>query len=361
MDICFRLLTDSDLPAVVALNKAQYGSDFFTDEKWFRWRFFKGDKDSFLIGSFDGDRLVGLTGLTIAPYYCNETICRIGLTESSLVNPEFRHHLLRRDDGLKSIFQVLLEEMHKTAIARHCDAIIGFPNPSSFPVFTGQFEYSHPGNLDFAFMPISSKAIAGFMSHPVFRKLRSLLPIADAFYRMIKIRNRKSRFTCEKIDSPVHGAPFQAGFTLQRTQQYLHWRLATNPAGYECCGCHNGDRPAGCCYWKTSLTLDRESGRQLLTTKIVDLWVDETRGGIEAASALLGSVRESAQKAGSAFVFSSMITNNMRRRWFTRNGFIWMKNRLFTKKIHIVTKKLGAVELPPLSQWHIGMLDNDII
>jgi hypothetical protein len=361
MDITIRAIQEHELDAVVTLNRNEYGEAFFTNTDWYRRRFFDKLIRGILIGAFKNDRLIGHTGLTVSPYLCHGKICNIGLTESSLIDPEFRLRLIRDTNNLKSIFQLLLESMHTEALNFNCDAVIGFPNSSSYPVFINQFDYTMYGYYDFAFMPIDFKACIELKNNSILHMLKPFMPLAQCIYNTIKIRKPHSTHTCNSRMHLGTTSPVDTPFTLERPKAYLQWRLITNPVNYKCCTCYKKNTPVGCCYWKTNSTLDNESGKKLFFTKIVDLWIDNSENRKTIATSLLHHVRESAINAGSAFIFSCLKTNPEGRSWFTHNGFFWFSDSFFSKKIPVVVKTFGSLNIPPLSDWHISMIDNDII
>lgn len=361
MRIDIKTLTNQDLNDVVALNIKQYGNTLFTNNEWYRWRFFSKTIPGVMLGAYHGNRLIGTTGLTIAPYKCNDEIRMVGLTESSLIDPEFRYNLVRNSDSIKTIFQLLIERMHETAVILKCDAIIGFPNSNSFPVFIDQFAYEHYGYFDFALMPLNLSVLEEFSDKFFLKFISPLFPIFEKVYQVIKISRNESTELCKNI-IPLFGKDSpQALFTLKRTDVYMQWRVVSNPLMYEYCSSYINGKLTGYCCWKTSIMCNYENGRKIKATRIVDLWVDEATASQKTVSGLLNAVLNSAIETGSALIFTSIKTCKDRQNWFSKNGYIWMKKRFFSKKIPIIIKKFNQFELPSISHWHLCMIDNDII
>jgi hypothetical protein len=372
MIIEYRLALEEDIPAIVNLNKEVYGDDFFTNTDYFRWRFFSPfQKESFIVGAFEGALCVGMTGLCISRYVQKGTTRKVGVLVSSVIRPKYRYILERYEDSLKTMYDVIIAKVEDIARERKCDALIGFPNDKSYPFFVNNFGYSLEGYLDFLFYPLYCGKIFkafGLNIPGISTALGFLLDLVIKLSR-IRLNVKKNRIQTAPINNPLFEKDL---LQIQRGQDrieavkdalYFQWRfIDPKILGYEHAKVIINDSVQGYIIWKTGSSIDRKTGKKITCTKLVDYYIIPGSNSSTVFPALVKEMLISAKNQHSTFVYSSVKLPKTDISLIKKAGFIFLRGSFFGKKMPMVMKRVSSnLSARGISDWRLTMSDNDIV
>jgi len=372
MDITLRIAEEKDIPAIVALNKEQYGEDFFTNDEYFKWRFFNlKQHDSFLVCAFDVEKLVGATGISGSIYVYKKNTIKVGLVASSVIKKQYRLTLIRIGSTLSTIYGALLREAERLSIERNCALLIAFPNKNSLPHFLEQCSYSQDGYIDFLFYPLNFHQLLRNRGIAIPIILPWISKIAETVFRIFTSARIKlsSRFEFRQIlDIHAVGSMWRTNMpgsvmAMKRDDDFFNWRFLNNSyLNYEILGAFENDKLCGYIVWKSGKSIDRTSNTHCVCTKLIDFYFDSSDNTAAIIHGLIGEMIYRARKQNSLFVYSTIKVQEDLLKELRKSGFFFLNSNLFGKKIPLVKKQLSALcEIPPMAEWYITMADNDIV
>ena len=368
MQLLLKICEESDLKAVVELNIEEYSPDFFTNNRHFKRNFINvKTPDSFLLCAYEGNLLIGTTGMIISRYFYKGKTIKLALISNSLIRKSCRFKLIREEEGLKTIYAKLLERSEEIAKERGCVAAFAFPNQNSFPHLVRNLGYKFIDKLDLLFLPINLAKLVKIR----YPKLVLINKIAGSFLSLfydithfgIKRNWKYSLYSISNLDDIEklwQRNPADKNLTLLRDRVYFEWRLAQED--YNCLGIFKGNTIEGYIVWRSRGMIDRRINKTYNCAAIIDFWFNEDFIKSNGLGGAIYEIKEKAKSQGALFIFSFVKLPKHIQKIFEKSGFLFFKKGLLEKKIPLVVKELeDSFRFPEIESCFLTMADNDII
>jgi len=346
-----------------------YGDHFHCHDDYFRWRFFNESRpQSFLAGAFDEGQLIGTTAVSVSTFVCkqsgNEANLNVivGHVISVLIQKKYHFTLMRKKKQLQTINGGLYQFVEDEAQKRGCTIFYCFPNANSYKAFVDQFNYSFVRHTDFLFLPTRASELLRYRGLKNSLVSLTIGRIIDMLYYFFKIGIPYSgkKYIVKPLENynAVEAILPSSNFYSRRTRELLQWRIDDSPMKYETLGCYQKDILAGYAIFKTSTDVDRDTGKKLLTTKLVDFYFSTPCVG----KRILKSIVLHAQNNNSACIFTPIISSESILKTSNRSGFLIMRKGLFGKQLPLVIKSFNIKpEVLKNTSMHLSLFDNDIV
>jgi hypothetical protein len=344
----FRLATHDDLPAMLALRRAAYGSSItWDDERYLRWRYALDGSEGFgqMFIVKIGDRVAGVIGAECVKLIRGSKSDNSMSLMDVLVDPSLE------DAGLGVWLNM--------AVFERCSLIFEIgANQNSLGTIDRLYHrlpnrtcYSYPLKLDgYLERHIRMNWLASAFAVPLNAALYFARVVAfPASSGRWQFRNLQ-RFD-ESVES-VFTARANAAVCVERSARWLNWRLFDNPrSSCEVIGAYHGERLEGYIAFRR-----RNANGKLHTIEIVD-WLVIDRRSRNLIRRLLSEVVRRAVQGNAEFVRATMLAAP-EGRILRALGFIQQSNEYLTAALHVEDKTAYA-DLFDGSRWFLTDANTD--
>jgi GNAT superfamily N-acetyltransferase len=314
-----------------------------------RWQYFDNPtSERFVDFALCNERLAAI--YAAQPAFARVCGARVLAAQSvdTLVDADFRG---------RSLFTNMAEAVYQSVRERGGAFVYGFPNASSAPGFFQKLGWVSLDPVPFLVRPLRTGFFASKLR--LGRWLRTLpdwrLPI-----RVPKLEAGQELRPMMEIGPELNAlwSRFASNVTVavDRSPEYLKWRLAKPGERYECLGVFEATRLIAFCAYTT---VEKHGGR---IGYVIELLHDPDHG--DAGAALLGECVRRMAADGADAILAWCFEHSPNARAYRRQGFLRLPERLRPIELHVGVRPLDESLRSVLSNrrnWYISYCDSDTV
>ena len=237
----------SEIDKLVKLIKSEY-SGIVSSRRYIKWQYYDNPAGKAIIKIAKNirDEIIGIYAVIPYLYIKNQKEILGSLSVNTLTHKDYR--------GL-GIFQTLAKEVFVECKKRGVGFTIGFPNPTSHPIFINKLNFLSWGVAKLFIFPVKiSTLLPGFLPHLIKSFLSSLISFFIFIYHKIYYtEDIQSEYEIREIDELTK---YESSFiqlenkvkklVVKRNIAYLKWRYSNNPKHkYTIIGAFKGNKLHG--------------------------------------------------------------------------------------------------------------------
>lgn len=337
---------DSDLAAFKSCFENNGGS---RDLDVLRWQYIENPTRELLVD-------LGMSGAQVAAIYAVQPTfahvrgqrCLAAQSVDTLVDTDFRG---------QGLFTELASTVYQRVRDRGGAFVYGFPNANSAHGFFNKLGWSSLDPLPFLVRPLRTRFLASKLPT---RRLLSRLPDVRLPMRAPTLRPGQ---TIELVTD--FGPDYQdlwetfsadVGVSVDRTAEYMNWRLAKPGESYVCLGVRESGRLSAFCAYKV---VDKHGGRIGYVLELLHQLGDDATG-VALLRESLGAMATDGADAVLAWSFRHSPNYGP----YAKAGFLPLPPRLRPIELHFGVRPLDESLGPTLrdrSNWYISYCDSDTV
>lgn len=314
-----------------------------------RWQYLENPSNELLVGlAVSGERLAAI--YAVQPAYVRVQGVRRLAAQSvdTLVDADFRG---------RGLFTTMADSVYRRAAEREGAFVYGFPNANSAPGFFKKLGWLSLDPVPFLVRPLRTAFLASKL--PLGRWSQRLpdlrLPI-----RRPKLRKSQELRPMTELGSEVDDLwnrfAADVAVAVDRSVEYLRWRLRKPGERYECLGVYEAERLVAFCAYTT---VDKHGGR---VGYVIELLHEPERA--ESGSALLAECLERMESAGADAVLAWCFSHSPNAKAYSRAGFWPLPKKLRPIELHLGVRPLDGSLSDLLSRrenWYVSYCDSDTV
>lgn len=146
---------DPDFGRLILLTESTYPGSEIAHPLYLTWEYRQNPDGHAMIRVAEKDsRIIAQYVVIPRSYRIAGKAMKGSLSLNTLTHPDFRG---------AGLFRKLAEQLYEDCAGAGIGITIGFPNPASFPVFTGRLGFHHAGRVPFYFKPLNSGSLLARM------------------------------------------------------------------------------------------------------------------------------------------------------------------------------------------------------
>lgn len=314
-----------------------------------RWQYLQNPTRELLVDlAFSDQRIAGI--YAVQPAFVSVRGERMLAAQSvdTLVDADFR--------GL-GLFTRMANSVYRRVREREGAFVYGFPNSSSAPGFFNKLGWLSLDPVPFLVRPLRTSFLVSKL--PFVRRL-SRLPDLSVPIRAPKLSATQELRRVTDFDSDLEALwerfARDVVVAVDRSPQYLRWRLGKPGERYECLGIFEAGQLVAFC---AHTTVDKHGGR---VGYVIELLHDPGRH--ETGAALLGESLRRMAADGADAVLAWTFGHSHNARTYSRVGFMPLPEKLRPIELHIGVRPLDESLTEVLSDrrnWYISYCDSDTV
>lgn len=314
-----------------------------------RWQYLENPtRERFVDFAISEERLAAI--YAVQPAYVQVGNARLLAAQSvdTLVDSDFRG---------RGLFTKMAERVYQQVLDHGGAFVYGFPNANSAPGFFGKLGWVSLDPVPFLLRPLRTAYLASKL--PLARRVRGLpdLPVpiwtpslrkGQAVRRVDDIGPEVSELWMRFISKET--------VAVERSADYLKWRLAKPGERYECLGVFDGARLIAFC----AFTVVQKHGGTL--GYVLELLHEPDHFGAGAALLAESLKRMAAQGVDAALAWCFGHSPNAKV--YRRAGFVTLPEALRPIELHVGVRPLDESLRPLVSErrnWYISYCDSDTV
>ena len=314
-----------------------------------RWQYLENPTDELLVSlAMSDDTLAAIYAVQPARVRLEGSRRLAAQSVDTLVDSEFRG---------RGLFTTMADAGYRRTRDAGGAFVYGFPNGNSAPGFFGKLGWLSLDPVPFLVRPLRTAFLASKLPlGPLGKKLPDLrLPVG----RYTPRANQELRALTElgqEIDSLWERFSREVLVAVDRSAEYLRWRLRKPGECYECLGLYEDDTLAAFCAFTT---VDKHGGR---IGYVVELLHEPGRPDVGATLLAEGLKRMAA--SGADAVLSWSFPHSPNRAAYSRLGFLPLPERLRPIELHVGVRPLDeslADLLGRRESWYLSYCDLDTV
>ena len=257
----------------------------------------------------------------------------------------------------RGLFTTMAESVYERVRQDGGLFVYGFPNANSAPGFFRKLQWSSLDPVPFLVRPLRT---AGLASRLPFGKLLGRLPdVRLPIWGPRLAEPLELRALAEigpELDRLWDRFAAQVTVAVDRSSDYLRWRLSKPGESYECLGVFEGAELVGFCAYTT---VDKHGGR---IGYVVELLYEPTRHRVGAALLAESLRRMAADRADMALAWCFSHSPNARA--YAKVGFVPLPERLRPIELHVGVRVLDESlrdVLTDQGNWYLSYCDSDTV
>jgi GNAT superfamily N-acetyltransferase len=257
----------------------------------------------------------------------------------------------------RGLFTKMANAVYRRVGDHDAGFVYGFPNANSAPGFFNKLGWLSLDPVPFLVRPLRTAFVASKV--PFGRSLRRLpdlrLPIGRPRLQATPQLRPVTEFGLE-LDELWERFSANVMIAVDRSSQYLRWRLAKPGERYECLGIFEGQQLTAFCAYTT---VDKHDGR---IGYVIELMHDPERH--DAGRALLVECLHRMASDGADAVLAWSFPHSPNARAYAKAGFFPLPERFRPIELHIGVRPLDESLTDVLSDrrnWYISYCDSDTV
>ena len=257
----------------------------------------------------------------------------------------------------RDLFTKMAEAVYQRVRGHQGAFVYGFPNANSAPGFFNKLGWLSLDPVPFLVKPLRTAFLASKL--PLGRWLRRLpdlrLPIGGPRLQATQELRRVTEFGPE-LDDLWKRFASDVMVAVDRSPQYLRWRLAKPGERYECLGAFEGAQLVAFCAYTT---VDKHGGT---IGYVIELLHDPGRH--ETGAALLLECLRRMATDGADAVLAWAFGHSPNAKAYSKAGFVPLPERLRPIELHVGVRPLDESLTEVLSDrrnWYISYCDSDTV
>ena len=314
-----------------------------------RWQYFDNPTEELLVDlAVSDDRIAGI--YAVQPAFVRVLGERMLAAQSvdTLVDADFRG---------RGLFPRMADSVYGRVRERQGAFVYGFPNANSAPGFFDKLGWVSLDPVPFLVRPLRTAFLASKL--PLGGWLQRLPDVRIPVFREAPSATQELR-PVNEFDSEVENLwrRFSTGVkvTVDRSSQYLRWRLGKPGERYVCLGLFEQTRLVAFCAYKT---VDKHGGR---VGYVVELLHDP--GCHETGAALVRVALRRMAADGADVALSWAFGHSPNAKAYSNAGFVTLPERLRPIELHFGVRPLREPlreVLTDRESWYISYCDSDTV
>jgi GNAT superfamily N-acetyltransferase len=315
-----------------------------------RWQYFENPAEELFVDLAVFDERIG------AIYAVQPAVVRV--RGARMLGAQSVDTLVDADFRGRGLFTKMAEALYQRVRERGGAFVYGFPNANSAPGFFNKLGWSSLDPVPFLVRPLRTAFVASKL--PLARWLRRLpdlrLPIVGPRLQVAAQELRPLTEFGPELGALWERFASDVMVAVDRSPQYLRWRLGKPGERYECFGVFEGAQLVAFCAYTT---VDKHGGR---IGYVIELLHD--RGRHETGAALLTECLRRMAGDGADAVLAWAFGHSPNASAYSKVGFLPFPERFRPIELHIGVRPLDESLTETLSDrrnWYISYCDSDTV